>query len=165
MGPQAVHKQSSHADRYSFINHLGGYVNGQTLSVSDDCGVTRTEFSLLELDGDHGIMIVDGYASGRRHSIPSQLVGFSQHSIKSSSHRRWHNCTYYPCLAGLCSYGYTFRESPNSKCHKACEGNLQEGFERSRQIRPVCPWFKMPSLILLYVFLSITNDSDNRDNQ
>ncbi len=40
-------QQSSHADRYSFINHLGGYVNGQTLSVSDDYGVTRTEYRIF----------------------------------------------------------------------------------------------------------------------
>lgn len=30
--------------------------------TTDDYGVTRTEFFFLELDGDHGIMIVGGYA-------------------------------------------------------------------------------------------------------
>ena len=54
--------------------------------TTDGYGVTRTEFSLLELGGDHGIMIVGGYASGCLHPIPSQLVGSSQHSIKSYCH-------------------------------------------------------------------------------
>ena len=141
MGPQAVHKQSRHADRYFFITVTTradtSTVRSCLSMTTDDYGVTRTEFFFSRArrrswHHDRGWLCLGVSASDPQPTC-GVLPTFHQVILSSrASHRPWHNCTTRAWL----DYVVMVILSANLQIHSATklEGNLQQGFERSLQI-------------------------------